>query len=413
MAEETIDGYTTLNIPNDYISIQDALDHLEDKVIIKGVDIRVADGEYTINTPIISRVKQGDKLTIRGNETDCAKCVLKINNQQSQDGFLFENGHGIAWLNGFTLIGQDGFISKGQWQSDSYGAGIRVISTNVKLGSQIVINKMYYGIRAMYGAFVSNEQKPQSSLQGGGIKVSYAGDVAFHAYAATLIVSCAEAYDVAHEAEGLGFGFCAEAGGFISCEYAIANGNRRAGYYALTNGSVWAHGSAASFNTYGVLAWGGQIECNSLGNYITQISLNNTGISATYNGFIGANRALCEKNDIGVLSENHGLIDITNITSQYNNYDGIKCDNFGSVTGFNVTCSHNGGDGFHCANGSDMNLTNAQSSNNSGQGYYAARMSKIMVNGLNGQDNLAGFCSPTQSSQNQASGNYDSYVFDI
>lgn len=60
-----------------------------------------------------------------------------------------------------------------------------------------------------------------------------------------------------------------------------------------------------------------------------------------------------------------------------------------------------------------MNLTNAQSSNNSGQGYYAARMSKIMVNGLNGQNNTAGFCSPTQSSQNQAGGNYNSYIFDI
>lgn len=414
MSDNIISGFMSIRIPDDYPSIQDALNFLSDKIILTGVDILVSDGEYEISSSITSQVRDYGKLTIRGNESDCSKCIIKVDNTNNTDGFLFEGGCGVAWLNGFTIVGQNGFISKGQWNSNTYSAGIRVVNSSVKLGSQIVIDKMYYGIRAMHGANITNKTPARvNGQQGGGIKVLNAGDVAFHAYAASLLVDSAEAYDTAHDIEGLGFGFCAEGGGFISCENAIANGNAEAGFYALTNGSVWAHGISASYNKYGVLAWGGNIECNSLDDYITNCANNQIGIYATYKGFIGANRASCHNNNTGVLCDNNALIDITNLKSENNSFDGFKCDISGVINGFNMSSIGNGGDGYHCANGSQMNLTNPVAENNTGHGYYAKNISSMFINGMKGTGNGSGLRSPDPESNSPTGGNSHSFIFDL
>ncbi|CCG88894.1 hypothetical protein [Erwinia piriflorinigrans] len=413
MSDDFIYDRLSIRVPEQYDTIQQALDFLKGKVIVSGVDIWVSDGEYEISSPIRSEVIYSDRLTIRGNESDPSKCVINVDNSNSVDGFLFSNGCGVSWLNGFTIRGQRGFISKGQWNEDCYGSGIRAVNSMVTLGGEIVIEKMYYGIRAMNGAFITNETAPKDGKQGGGIKVYYAGDAAYHAFAASIKVSCAEAYDTAHDPEGLGFGFCAESGGFLSCEYAISNGNLKAGYYALSSGSVWAHGVSASSNMYGVLSWGGSIECNKIGEYDSTFSFNEAGIYATYNGFIGANGAYCVNNNIGVLSDRNSLIDITYVVSEKNTNDGFKCDIFGVMSGFNVTSQNNGGDGFHCTIGSKFNIVNAQSLNNSGNGYFSAKNSIIFVEGLYGEGNLTGFCTPERYSLNPQGGNDNSLIFDI
>lgn len=413
MSDDYIYDRLSLRVPEQYATIQQALDFLKAKVIVAGVDILVSDGEYEISSPIKSEVIYSDRLTIRGNESDPSKCVIKVDNRNNVDGFLFSNGCGISWLNGFTIRGESGFISKGQWHEDSYGSGIRAVNSMVVLGAEIVIEKMYYGIRAMNGAFITNETVPKNGQQGGGIKVYNAGDAAFHAFAASMKVSCAEAYDTAHDPEGLGFGFCAESGGFLSCEYAISNNNLKAGYYALSSGSVWAHGVSASFNLHGVLSWGGSIECNAIGEYGSTFSFNEAGIYATYNGFIGANGSLSVNNNVGILSDRHALIDITNAVSEKNTSDGFKCDMMGVMSGFNATSRDNGGDGFHCTGGSKLNIVNAQSLNNAGNGYFSNKNSFIFAEGLHGEGNLAGFCSPERYSLNPEGGNYNSLIFDI
>lgn len=413
MNDDFIYESLSIRVPEEYETIQQALDFLKGKVIVSGVDILVADGEYEISAPIESKVIYSDRLTIRGNESDPSKCIIKVDNRNNVDGFLFNNGCGVSWLNGFTIIGQSGLVSKGEWNENTYGSGIRAVGSMVNLGGQIVIEKMYYGIRAMNGAFITNETSPKDGKQGGGIKVYLAGDAAFHAFAASIKVACAEAYDTAHDAEGLGFGFCAESGGFVSCEYAISNGNLNAGYYALSGGSIWAHGVSASYNKYGVLSWGGSIECNSIGEYISKFSMNEAGIYATYNGFVGANRAYSVNNTTGVLSDRNSVVDITNMTSEKNVYDGFKCDTFGIMSGFNVTSTGNGGDGFHSTNGSKFSIVNAQSTHNEANGYFANKNSCIFAEGIYGKDNLKGFCSPEQYSVNPLGGNYNSFIFDI
>ena len=174
-----------------------------------------------------------------------------------------------------------------------------------------------------------------------------------------------------------------------------------------------AHGVSASFNPYGVLSWGGSIECNAIGEYASTFSFNEAGLYATYNGFIGANGSLSVNNNVGILSDRHALIDITNVVSEKNTSDGFKCDMMGVISGFNATSRDNGGDGFHCTGGSKFNIVNAQSLNNAGNGYFSNKNSFIFAEGLHGQGNLTGFCSPERYSLNPEGGNYNSLIFDI
>lgn len=411
MSDNIIDSYLSLHVPSDYPTIQDALDFLKDKIINADIDILVADGEYEISSPITSAVQQYSRLTIRGNESDCSKCVLKINNINNTDGFLFQNGCGVSWLNGFSIQGQQGYIAPGEWLDNSFSSGIRVINTSVTLGNQLMIDKMYYGIRAMYGAHVTGGSSPRENGQpGGGIRVTNSGDAGFHAFAASLQVDCAEAYDCAHYSEGLGFGFCAEAGGFISCQYSIAEGNNEAGFYTQSGGSMWAHGVSSSNNRYGVLSWSGHLECNAIDNYLSIFTYNTIGIYATYKGYISANRAICQNNQTGLLSDNNSLIDITNMTCSDNAYDGFKCDAFGTITGFNIQSHNNNGDGFNCVNGGKMKLINVSADHNGGHGYYARNIATIFTSNMGGIDNQAGFCSPLQSSVSNTPGNLSSYI---
>lgn len=413
MTDTIISQQLTVNVPADYPDIQSALDAFEGKMITGGVNIQVADGEYQITAPLVSRIRDYDKLTLRGNEQDCSKCVLYIDNSANKDGFLFENGFGISWLNGFTLAGVNGWTASGVWNDQCYGAGIRATGGGtVILGPALSITKMYYGLRAMNGAFISNETVPESGQPGGGIKVSNAGDVAFHAYAATLKVNCAEAWYASHSSESLGFGFCAEAGGFLQCEYAISSGNERAGFYALTNGTVWAHGTTAQNNLYGVLAWGGVIECNSLGEYTSSFSLNSeAGIYATYNGFVGANTAWCSQNTHGVMSDNGGLVDITYLRSENNTGNGFYARQRGTMSGGYSSAQNNQNNGYHCEYGSCMAVSHAAANGNTNHGFYARKNSGIYCEGFGGTGN-GYFCSPVQMSISGSTGNSEAYIDD-
>ncbi|WP_269915418.1 phage tail protein [Acinetobacter sp. HY1485] len=402
-----------LNVPSVFSSIQLALNWLEHKRIKNNssVDIIVADGEYRSSASITHRVRDYTRLSIRGNETDPSKCILYVDNRDNHDGFFFSDSTGIGWLNGFTIIGTQGWIKKGQWNSQIYGAGVRAIGgAQVTLGTSLIIDKMYYGLRAMYGASIIANGVNAEGTYGGGIKVTNAGDVAFHAYAASMQVNCAEAYDTAHTIEGLGFGFCAEAGGFIICEYAKANGNLKAGFYALSNGTAWAHGVSASFNKYGVLAWGGTVECNTLGAWTTLLTENtDANIYCTYKGFIGANKAICKTSNYGVLCDKNATADITAVTVTDNTLHGVAAIENGTITGSAIRSERNKINGFHAENAGYIYAPKASSNDNGQNGFFAKRNSKIIAPNFGGAGNQY-FCYPIQSSANfglsQSGGSY-------
>lgn len=420
-AGDVINQYLTLSVPSVFPTIYDAVGWLDSKRITgnSGVDIRFADGVYPLDQPIKPNWKDGNKVTIRGNETDPSKVILNLDNRNNNDGFFFTGGVTISWLNGFTIQGTTGWKSFGEWNDQCYGAGIRASGgCNVNCGPNIRINKVYYGIRSMQGSTIHANAGPTGdNVKGGGVIVTNAGDVAFHAYNAALECNCAEAYFTSHNEEGLGFGFCAEAGGMIVCEYAKSASNLKAGFYALSNGTAWAHGIDSNQNMYGVLAWGGTVECNSLGKFSSTI-YNNTvhGVYATKKGFIGANSALVSNNYThGFCADSNATIDITATISTDNKGHGYNVEVGGLLVGDAARGNSNAENGFNAQTGGTIRGSNLSANLNKQNGFYAKTTGHMFVPNFGGEGNEVGFASPIQQNDYTTFtyGNLGSYILTV
>lgn len=397
-AGNIVNEFIQLPVPSVFPTIHDAVEWLDIKRVVGsgGVDILIADGTYAINHPIQPKWLDGQLISIRGNESQPNRVILNLDNTNNNDCFLFTSGVGISWLNGFQIQGVNGWVSQGVWNTQCYGAGIRAVGgCNVKCGIAIMIDKVYYGIRSMQGSTIHANVSEYDGSQGGGMKVTNAGDVAFHAYNAALECMGAEAYYTGHTSEGLGFGFCAEAGGMIICEYAKAVGNEKAGFYALSNGTTWAHGVDSNNNQYGVLAWGGSVECNSLGKAITTIYQNKShGIYATKRGFIGANGALANENSgCGFIANTSSFIDMTDTVSTKNTLHGYSAETNATLDGDNARAENNVINGFNAQSGAVLQGQNLSANSNQANGYYARTGGCMFTIGMAGINN-GNFSSP-------------------
>lgn len=411
-----VNQHIELNVPDVFYNIQHCFEWLDGKRIIgdSSVTIKIADGVYQqswVNT--VNHV-DGNNIYIRGNEADRSKCIIEFDNLNNRDCFLISNKCSLGWLNGITIKGMKGWLSEGAWATQCYGSGIRAIDgSSIVCGTEIEIDKMYYGMRSMHGATISAIGKSADNIKGGGVRVTNAGDVGFHAHAATIYCNCAEASNVGHKAEGLGFGFCAEAGGYIVCEYACATNNIKAGFYALSQGTVWAHGVNSSNNLYGVLAWGGTVECNSLGKYQTILNNNLTaGIRATYGGLVGANSAKVISNTMGILADENGIIDVTAVQSNDNAQHGFSAISGGYITGNSAVSERNNINGFNAEDGGIIKSIDSSANDNGSYGYFAKNHSKIFCKGFGGMRNTL-FCSPLQNSITELAGNNSSFIIDV
>lgn len=404
-----------LNVPDVFFNIQHCFEWLANKRILNSahVDIKVADGIYEQSWSNNLNHVDGDKISIRGNEENPSQCVINLDNLDNRDGFQVSAGHTIAWLNGFQINGTKGWLSEYSWGDQCYGAAIRAFDGGtINLGTKIISNKMYYGLRAMHGATIKAIANVAVGEYGGGVRITHSGDVGIHAHTATIYCNGAEVSFTGDNAHGLGFGICAEAGGYVVCEYAASISNLKAGYYALSNGTAWAHGVFARDNDYGVLAWGGTVECNSLGSFTTMLIGNKVaGIRSTLNGVVGANKASINNNPQGVLADNGGLVDITAVDSINNSENGFLAQDGGNLIGSGATANGNGSNGFYSLRGSKIICNESKANNNKNIGYYSSISSKIFCSGFGGVGNSV-FCSPTQSSVSKDSGNIGSYIID-
>ena len=103
-AVQKIDGGTltlTVGSGGDYPDIQSALDSLKGKVIVSDVVIQIPDGTYTIDSAIDITHPNGDKISIRGNETDPEAVRLEFS---STIGFQVSNNHVLGSLSGVTIV---------------------------------------------------------------------------------------------------------------------------------------------------------------------------------------------------------------------------------------------------------------------------------------------------------------------
>lgn len=397
-AGNIVNEFIQLPVPRVFPTIHDAVKWLDIKRVVGngGVTISLADGTYTINEPIQPKWVDGQLISIRGNEAQPLNVILNLDNTNNNDCFLFTSGVGIGWLNGFHIQGVKGWVSSGVWNTQCYGAGIRATGgCSINCGPAISIDKVYYGIRSMYGSIIYANAPRSESVKGGGVKVTNAGDVAFHAYNAAIECMGAEAYYTGHTLEGLGFGFCAESGGMVICEYSIAVSNEKAGFYALSNGTTWAHGVDANQNQYGVLAWGGSVECNSIGNDITTIFKNKShGIYAQKRGFIGANGALVSENfGGGIVADTSSFIDITETISRKNILHGYSAETNATLEGDRARAEQNSINGFNVQAGGFLQGQSLFANSNLGHGYYARTGGCMVTIGMAGEGN-GNFSSP-------------------
>jgi hypothetical protein len=139
----------TINVPSDYSTIQSALTALSGREISESaeVTIQIADGTYTINSPLILPRSVGKNLKILGNLSSPSSVVLSF--PSGTNGFQMEWSQSLRWINGMTI---DGVNSA---PSGVYTAAFLLNSNSqVFMGSAMVLKRFSYGISANLGSVV-------------------------------------------------------------------------------------------------------------------------------------------------------------------------------------------------------------------------------------------------------------------
>lgn len=400
-----ITKFMQINVPSQFPTLEAAVKFCESKTFEGDgfVKIQIADGTYSIPQIEPKLGEAIDRVEIIGNVANPANVVLNADATNNKCGFLLQRGNGIFKLDGFTLNGVGAWVSAGIWNEQGYGAGIMAnYNSSVLIGSKVRVNKFYYGISSRYGSGVRCEP---------GVVVTQAGDCGFFAFAAALDSQGCQAFDVAHTVEGLGFGFTAEAGGFIDASRSNAAGCAEAGFYA-NGASMWAHSTTADNNKDGYRAInGGKIEANIEPGSPASNSFNNTRhgyIASGAGAYINANSALATTNGgNGFFAENGGSIDITASDSSNSGGSGYLAFNGSRMYGDSANAFSNDVSGFVASLHSSITGANHDSNSNTGYGYLAQNVSCMQIPNSGGGTNTLGFDSPPVAS---SPGNNGSYI---
>ncbi len=393
-----VTSFLQLNVPSVFATIQAAVDFCEAKTFKDAgfIQIKLADGDYgSVLSPLAGiepRFPSGsDHIEIIGNTSNKAAVKLFFSAASNGCGFLFHRGNGIFKLNGMTLVGVGGRTAYGVWNSQTYGAGVMVnYNSQVLIGSQFEVTGFYYGIASRYGSGVRCEP---------GVVVRNAGDCGFFAYAGAMDCQDCQAYDVAHISDGLGFGFTAEAGGFMDCSNSNSSGNYKSGFYANGAG-MWAKETVSDNNQGdGFLALnGGRIEVNPPPGGVASNSFDNGGAGYRASGmgsYINGNASLASRNGGGGrIAEYGAAIDLTSSSATSNTGVGNLARFGGGLYGDSATATSNTSHGFHCNVHSWARGSNWSSNSNGGWGYRADDLSYMEIPSSGGISNTAGFDSP-------------------
>lgn len=234
----TVTDTLTLLVPSQYSTIQAAFDSLKQYSFAENGNavIQVADGTYTGLSSITLNHVDGDKISVLGNTTTPASCVLQFTSGAT-DAIAVTNGHNLGYLDGFTIQ----LAAK----ATSAAPGTGILATNgskIILGQHVVVNNFYYGVAARAGSFILADY----------VTVSNAGDVGIWSFCGSHVEANYASSTLASDTtNSLGFGFQAEYGGVLNCSGAIASGCYKAGIAALSGGVVRALGGANSSNNTG------------------------------------------------------------------------------------------------------------------------------------------------------------------
>ena len=142
--EKYITENLTLNIPNDYMTIDLALSYLADKVIMSDVivTIKFSDGIYNFSESIDVSHPDGNRINIIGNLVSPSSVVLNFSNTS---GFSVINRNKLGLIDGVTLNGDDSASTYGIFASNN---------SLVKVGDNVVIRDFEKGISAVNSSFI-------------------------------------------------------------------------------------------------------------------------------------------------------------------------------------------------------------------------------------------------------------------
>ena len=352
-----ISNTVTIHVPGTFATLAEALACVELFKIHGGYcNIQVADGTYEV-TQMSPQINIGPRVGILGNTSDPSKCVLKIACTNNQSCFNLEKGHSLGSINGFTIQGYNGHASNGYWNANCYGGGIRVTDgSTVNIGSAMVINDMYYGIQAKFGAYVECDA---------GVVVNRAGDCGVHAYAASIKCNGIRVTDC-RDGTTLGFGITAEAGGFVDATNSEATGNYLAGFYS-NGGHMWASHCTSHHNiTHGFYAInGGMMEAN----YSNAYDNPDCGFVASDGSYLLAFEAMASRNNYGFGAWHASAMDINGASANSNRIHGFIVANH-AVMFHPSSAINNAVDGWHIRGNSMYAADSLNGTGNGGNKVY-------------------------------------------
>lgn len=226
----------TLNVPSQFITIQDAFTYLSKYTIARDavVTIKVADGTYTLTGSINLNHPQGFRIQLIGNTTTPTSCVLTVTDSATFDAIVCSGGNRFGLLNGFHITRP----TKAEMPKNSTGV-LAVQNSTLILGSSIKVSKWFYGIAARDGSFI---KCPAA-------QVSESGDVGIWSYGGSTVICDGAISNTANAAgQPWGFGFQAEYGSTLVGTNISASGCKIAGFASLSNSTCRIFDSSTSSN---------------------------------------------------------------------------------------------------------------------------------------------------------------------
>lgn len=333
----TIQADLTLNVPAQFADINAALVWLKSYSIADcTVTIKVNSASSSYSAPVNMTHPDGHNIQIIGNVADPTLCVLTFNDC---DGFTAYAGANIGLLDGFKIM-SNRWISHGVWTMPGT-SGIRASNGGViRCGSSVIVEKCYYGYHASQGGAIYCEA---------GVKANECGDGGFFAFMGGSIEISGVSYseNCKDAANNLGFGYIAEAGGTLRCDLGIGRYNHRAGFFANTNGSIWAHGATARFNGTGVLgAENGQGVLTGCGGVVEAdgiVASDNygEGVLADHKSIVRVPSSTINNNYRGAFARSLSYIDLRGTAVTNNNQEGALASVMGCINTQSATFSGN------------------------------------------------------------------------
>ncbi|BAU40038.1 hypothetical protein [Ralstonia phage RSP15] len=268
---------TTLNVPIQYATINDALNYLSTKTIMRGaiVTIKVADGTYTLTSGITFAHSQGERIKIIGNILNPGNVLI----QSPADGFYVPQGFKLAEIDGFK------FLKTG---AASVNIGVYTDGGSImKCGPHLIVDGFYHGIAARNGGNINAAGTASDYVQ-----VFNGGDTCIWAYERSFVnAQYARVSGAKDTANNLGSGFLAEFSSVIDATGSKSFNNYLNGYSA--------------FSSSAIRAWGTECYGNGVGNASGKTS----GYYAAENGSIEVSQSNCHDNTgYGDLSDSDGKV---------------------------------------------------------------------------------------------------------